>query len=107
MDGIAAGRVNTGDGLRAIAAQQAVNDGGPLCGFPSFFSTVKNTLVCPSADIATDPGNDFKNVGCDALSLSVGFIADPALFGAVRKPDKSACGDPSDPKYASFFDCAK
>ncbi|MEA2746084.1 MAG: hypothetical protein QOI41_227 [Myxococcales bacterium] len=107
VDGISAGRVNTGDALRSIASGQAQTDGGPLCGFPNFFNTVKNSFVCPSADIATDPANDFKNAGCDALSLAVAFTAEPAFFGDVRKPPQSACGDPADPQYAPFFDCAK
>jgi hypothetical protein len=107
MEGITAGRVNTADGLRAIAKGQAMTDGGPLCGFPNFYNSVKNTFICPSADIATSPADDFKPKDCDALSLAAAFSADPAMLGVARKPDESACGDPADPKYASFFDCAK
>ncbi len=107
MDGVAGGRVNIGDALRAIATGQAVTDGGPLCGFPNFYNTVKSTFVCPSADIATSPSNDFKNVPCDALSLAAAFTAQPASFGEVRKPPKSACADPDAPESAALFDCSK
>ena len=107
MEGTAAGRVRTTDALRAIAKGQAISDGGPLCGFPNFYNSVKRTFICPSADIATSPADDFKNAGCDALSLALAFTADPAQLGDARKPDKSACGDPADPKYAPFFDCAQ
>jgi hypothetical protein len=107
LEGTTAGRVNTADALRTIARGQSMTDGGPLCGFPSFYNSVKSSFICPSADIATNPADDFKPKECDALSLAVAFSADPVLLGDARKPDKSACGDPADPKYASFFDCAR
>ena len=107
LEGTTAGRVNTTDGLRAIAKGQAMTDGGPLCGFPNFYNSVKRTFICPSADIATSPADDFKAKDCDALSLAAAFVADPAMLGVARKPDPAPCGDPADPKYASFFDCAK
>ena len=107
MEGSTAGRVSTADALRAIAKGQALTDGGPLCGFPNFYNTVKHAFVCPSADIAATPARDFKDVECDALSLAAAFSADPVQFGTVQKQPKSACGDPSDPKYAAFFDCAQ
>jgi hypothetical protein len=107
MEGTTAGRVGTADALRAIAKGQAMSDGGPLCGFPNFYNSVKHAFVCPSADIATTPANDFKDLGCDALSLAAAFTAEPAQLGEERKPGKSACGDPSDPMYAPFFDCAQ
>lgn len=107
LEGIAAGRVGLTDALRGFATAQALTDGGPLCGVPNFFNSVKNTFICPGADITTSAGDDFKNVGCDALSLAAAFTADPAQFGAVRKPDPSACADPNNPKFAPFFDCTK
>ena len=107
LEGTAAGRVSTSDALRAIAKEQAANDGGPLCGFGNFYSSVKHAFICPGADITTSPASDFKGLGCDALSLAASFVADPALFGDPRKPDSSGCGDPADPKYAPLFDCAQ
>jgi hypothetical protein len=107
MEGTTAGRVATVDTLRAIAKGQALTDGGPLCGFPNSYNSVKHAVICPGADIATTPDNDFKGVGCDALSLAAAFTAEPAQLGQEHKPDPSPCGDPSDPKYAPFFDCAQ
>jgi hypothetical protein len=107
MEGTTAGRVATADALRAIAKGQAMNDGGPLCGFPNFYDSVKRAFICPSADITQIADNDFKGLGCDALSLAAAFTAEPAQLGEEHKPDPSACGDPSDPKYAPFFDCAQ
>jgi hypothetical protein len=106
MEGTAGGRAGTAAALRAIADGQATTDGGPLCGFPNFFNSVKHNFVCPSADISTTSANDFKDLGCDALSLAAAFTADPVQLGVSRKRDTSACGDPDDPKYAPFFDCA-
>jgi hypothetical protein len=107
MEGTAAGRVSTADALRAIAKGQATTDGGPLCGFPTFYNSVKSSFVCPSADITTNAANDFKGVACDALSLAAAFTADAVQLGNTRKADRSACGDPADPMYAPFFDCAQ
>ena len=107
MEGVAAGRVNVSEALRALARAEAVTGGGPLCGFSTFFNTVKNSFVCPGADIATSPSNDFRGAVCDALSLAAAFRADPATFGTAQPAPKSACADVSDPRYASFFDCAK
>lgn len=107
MEGTTAGRVSTADALRAIAKGQALTDGGPLCGFPNFYNSVKHAFVCPSADIVTNPASDFKDLECDALSLAAAFTADPAQLGDPQKQAKTACGDPADPQYAPYFDCSK
>jgi hypothetical protein len=107
LEGSTGGRVNTSDALRAIAKGQAMNDGGPLCGFPNFYNSLKRTFICPSSDIATFPADDFKSKECDALSLAAAFSADPVMLGVARKPETSGCGDPADPMYAAFFDCAR
>lgn len=107
IEGTTGGRVSTTDGLRAIARAQAATDGGPLCGFPNFFNSVKHGFICPGADITSSASDDFKGVDCDALSFAAAFTADPALLGSTRKPEKSACADPADPSYASFYDCTQ
>jgi hypothetical protein len=40
--------------------------------------------VCKYADIMTDQSSDLKGMTCDALSLGIGFTADPALLGSVQ-----------------------
>ena len=107
FDGTVGGRVGTADALLAIANEQAVNDGGPLCGFPNFFDTIKRSFVCPGADIAASPADDFKGAACDALSVAAAFTADPVQLGSSRKQPPLPCADPTDPQYAAFFDCAK
>jgi hypothetical protein len=106
-DGVVAGRVTTTDALRGFASQQASTDGGPLCGFPNFFDAIKASFVCPNADIAASPGNDFAGLPCDAISVAAAFSAEPAQLGDVRDPAASPCADPNDPKYNAFFDCSK
>jgi len=107
FEGTSAGRVNKAEALRAIAKGQALDDGGPLCGFPNFFDTVKDSFVCPSADISTSSAQDFAGVECDALSFAAAFTADPVLVDTPRNAAKPPCGDPDDPAYAKYFDCAQ
>ncbi len=107
FEGTSAGRVNTTEALRAIARGQALADGGPLCGFPNFFDTVKHSFVCPSADISTSSAQDFAGAECDALSFAAAFTADPVLVGTPRKASQPSCADPDDPAYAKYFDCAQ
>jgi hypothetical protein len=106
-DGVVGGRVGTTDALRALATSQASSDGGPLCGFNNFFTSVKTTFVCPNADITRSAAKDFTSVGCDALSLAAAFIAEPAQLGDVRASTRGACADPNDPKFDALFDCTK
>ncbi len=106
-EGVLSGRVTTGDALRGLASQQADSDGGPLCGFPNFFTAVKTGFVCPNADITSSVAKDFTNAPCDAISVAAAFSAFPAQIGAVRDPKSSACAAPDDPKFDALFDCAK
>jgi hypothetical protein len=106
-DGVVGGRVAAADALRALATSQASADGGPLCGFNNFFTTVKTTLVCPNADIMRSATTDFSGVGCDALSFATAFSAQPARLGEVRTTPKTPCADPNDVKFDALFDCTK
>jgi hypothetical protein len=106
-DGVVAGRVGTKDALRALATSEATTDGGPLCGFPSFFTSVKTSFVCPNADIMRSEMMDFNSVDCDAISLAAAFAAQPAQLGNVRAANKRSCADPNDPKFDALFDCTK
>ena len=55
---------------------------GPVCPGTSTYSFVK-TQICKYADIMTDQSKDLTGATCDALSLGIGFTADPALLGSV------------------------
>lgn len=50
-------------------------------------------LVCASRDLALDPARDGRDQPCDALSLAVGFAADPALVapGSASRTDDMPC----------------
>jgi hypothetical protein len=55
---------------------------GPVCPGSSTYNFVKSE-ICKYADIMTDPTKDLSGATCDALSLGIGFTADPALLGDV------------------------
>jgi hypothetical protein len=50
-------------------------------------------LVCASRDLALDPSRDGRDLPCDALSLAIGFAADPALIapGSASRTDEAPC----------------
>ena len=106
-EGIVGGRVGTKDTLRGLAVSQAGTDGGPLCGFNDFFTTVKTSFICPNADIMRSEMKDFNSEALRRDLARAAFVAPPAQLGAVRAPNKSDCGDPNDPKYDALFDCTK
>lgn len=53
---------------------------GYVCKGTSLYSNVKQT-ICASLDVVGDPTQDRTGATCDALSLAVGFTADPAQLG--------------------------
>lgn len=106
-EGIVGGRVGTKDTLRGLAVSQAGTDGGPLCGFNDFFTTVKTSFICPNADIMRSEMKDFNSEALRRDLARAAFVAPPAQLGAVRDPNKSDCRDPNDPKYDALFDCTK
>jgi hypothetical protein len=76
-----AGRWNVSQLLSSL---QTVNlSGTPICpGSPTY--TFVKQQICKYADIMTDPSSDNTGATCDALSLGIGFTADPALLGSVQ-----------------------
>ncbi len=76
-----AGRWNISQLLSSLQTV-AVTGLGPLCPGTSTYSFVKQE-ICKYADIMTDPLKDLTGTTCDALSLGIGFTADPAQLGSV------------------------
>jgi hypothetical protein len=56
--------------------------GTPICPGSPFYQNVKSQ-ICAAADIMADPSQDNKGATCDALSIGLGFTADPAVMGYV------------------------
>ncbi len=86
-DGQMAGRWNVSDLLTSI--QNVYVGTTPLCRGSSLYSLVQGE-ACQYADIMTDPTQDLMGKTCDALSLGIGFTADPALMGSVVTPSQAA-----------------
>jgi hypothetical protein len=85
-----AGRWNVS---QLLASLQTVQIGSqPLCPGSSTYGFVKGE-ICKYADIMTDFTQDLKGGTCDALSLGIGFTADPAQMGDVvpSTPKASLC----------------
>jgi hypothetical protein len=74
------GRWHVGDLLSAV--QDLTVGGNTLCPGAPYYIALKN-YACQYADIMTDPSQDLMGKTCDALSLGIGFTADPALMGAI------------------------
>ena len=101
-EGQIAGRWNVSDLLGAI--QNVYVGTTPLCRGTTFYGLIKNQ-ACQYADIMTDPTLDLMPPAtmptntCDALSLGIGFTADPALMGGIVPPSMklSPCPDAGGP----------
>ena len=74
------GRWHVGDLLFAIQALTV--QGSTVCPGSMAYQFVKSE-VCKYADIMTDPTQDLMGGTCDALSMGMGFTADPALLGPI------------------------
>jgi hypothetical protein len=73
-------------------------DGSYLCGTDSKLAgsyQVVKTYICSQQDIMSSEGLDNTMATCDALSMSFGFTAEPALLGVVYtvNPPPSGCID--------------
>lgn len=75
-----AGRWNISQLLQSI--QTVTVFGSPICPGSNDYALVKQE-ICQYADIMTDQTKDNTGATCDALSLGIGFTADPALLGDV------------------------
>lgn len=96
-NGILAGRLNVSQFLTAfetISSPAPAPGPGFLCGSDPFYLGVRDSL-CRVLDLPTDPNTDGRDAPCDAVSLLVGFAADPAVLGNVVQAPSSPrpCGN--------------
>ncbi|HEX8790164.1 MAG TPA: hypothetical protein VF765_04380 [Polyangiaceae bacterium] len=89
-DGQMSGRWNVSALLLAVQALKVL--GSPVCPGSNAYSLIKQQ-VCQYADIMNDPTQDLMGKTCDALSLGIGFTADPAILGPIvpTPPHGSLC----------------
>jgi hypothetical protein len=58
--------------------------GAFLCGSDLAYQYLKNNIICSLQDIVAEPlNNNNANASCDAISMTLGFKAEPAQLGAV------------------------
>lgn len=81
-----------------LSSMQVVDDplnpGQFLCGANVTYQALKKE-ICKSADIMSNPANDGTDIQCDAISLGVGFEAEPAILNGWQdnaKQGKTPCG---------------
>jgi hypothetical protein len=95
-NGTIAGRWATSKLLSSLAAvNDPLNTGTYLCGSDATYALVKND-ICNAMDIAADPNLDQTGAPCDAISISLGFTADPAQMGLVTSHSDPFTGCTSD-----------
>ena len=94
LTGYVTGRWDTRNILTGMAGMHdPFNSGQFLCGSDSTYLALK-AAICAGADITRDSTRDNTNAPCDALSLAVGFGAEPAQLGGVLagNPRPTPCG---------------
>ncbi len=79
-NGLITGRWNVSDMLAAF--QDITVSSASVCPGSTYYELLKGE-ACQYADIMTDPTQDQTGLTCDALSLGIGFTADPALLGSI------------------------
>ena len=58
--------------------------GAFLCGSDPAYTYLKTNIICPLQDIVAEPQNNSNpNASCDAISMTLGFTAEPAQLGTV------------------------
>jgi hypothetical protein len=82
VDGVIAGRWPTASFFETLSSFRDQN-GMPICTDNQIYPLV-HSEVCGSADILSTIGS--TGVPCDAISVGVGFTADPAEIGSVQPP---------------------
>ena len=94
-----AGRWDTRNMLSGLqVVKDPLNAGRHLCGDDPTYQSLR-VEICKAADLATDPRNDGTSATCDALSLAVGAVTEPALLDGVQ--DDTAAGiTPCGPAYS-------
>jgi hypothetical protein len=98
--GILAARWAIKDVFAAIASYRD-NSGHPFCTNQVVWGTVKGT-ICKDADILVD-GTQPKSAPCDAISVGLGFSADPVVLGGVSDAGiaTDGCAPNDDPATAT------
>ena len=94
LTGYVTGRWDTRNILTGMAGMHdPFNSGQFLCGSDSTYQALK-AAICAGADISRDSTRDNTNAPCDALSLAVGFSAEPAQLGGILSgnPRPEPCG---------------
>ncbi len=96
-DGLIAGRLGI-DELFAAFGSFRDNAGKPLCTDSIFYPTGK-ALFCTAPDILKGLGS--PGLPCDAVSIAIGFEADPAILGlpVVQPPPADNCPAETDPTF--------
>ncbi len=97
-DGVLAGRWPTKEIFAAIGG--LVSNGGPVCTDDGVYSALKQK-ACTFVDIASALGG--PTTECDALSLAMGFQAEPAKLGIAwqRTASVSPCPPETNPENDS------
>jgi hypothetical protein len=76
-----AGRVSVSTIFAVASTISDPTTDAALCGSDSVFQTAFRPLICHTADIMSLTTQDNTNMGCDALSVSLGFVARKILIG--------------------------
>jgi hypothetical protein len=79
--GVIAARWALADVFKDIASYRD-NNGAPICTSQTVTYTIAKQAICQDADILVD-GTQPKSAPCDALSIGLGFTADPAVLGNI------------------------
>ena len=87
--GLISGRWDTRNLLTGLSVVKDPFDKSQyLCGTDPTYQALK-TSICEAADITRLVQNDNTGAPCDALSLAIGFTAEPALLGGVLPQNKT------------------
>jgi hypothetical protein len=90
--GVVAARWATNDVFAALSSYRD-NNGKPFCtDQPLVWNTIHGS-ICGDADILVD-GTQPKSAPCDALSVGLGFTADPVILGSVSDAGTPTPGCP-------------
>jgi hypothetical protein len=92
-DGQAGGRWAVSDALQQLAyVHDPANSENYFCPSSPTYTQIKSVL-CPALDLTANPSAPLTS-SCDALSLTLGFTAQPALLGTVElDPRPTTCAD--------------
>lgn len=93
--GIIAGRWRNSDVFTMLSALRD-GSGSPICQGQLLYNTLKGK-ICGNTDIRSELGSPTDP--CDAVSMGIGFEADPAQLGTVEEPPTPlpGCPDATDP----------